>query len=83
MLRRGNHMLLAVVLGLMLGIAGKALLQQWLSGALTEARETRSLSPAQFPRLAPSARPARTRPAAPQTVSFSAPRAALHLRRAA
>lgn len=63
-------MLLAVVFGLTLGIVGKALLQQWLSGALTEGLETRSLSASDFPRLAPPTRPARpahTRPAAPQT----------------
>ncbi len=71
-------MLLAVVFGLTLGIVGKALLQQWLSGALTEIRDTPSLSATDFPRLAPSAlrgRSARTRPVAPS--------AGVYLRRAA
>lgn len=71
-------MLLAVVFGLTLAIVGKALLQQWLSGALTEARETPSLSAADFPRLAPPAsreRSARTRRVAPST--------GVYLRRAA
>ena len=69
-------MLLAVVFGITLAIVGKALLQQWLSGVLTEAHPApASLSATEFPRLAPPARPAHTRPAAPQT--------ALHFRRAA
>ena len=75
---RGMTMLLAVVFGLTLAFVGKALLQQWLTGALTEARETPSLSATDFPRLAPSARPARpvhTRPVAPS--------AGVYLRRAA
>ena len=75
---RGMTMLLAVVFGLTLAIVGKALLQQWLSGALTEARETPSLSAADFPRLAPPTlreRSARTRPVAPS--------ASVYLRRAA
>ncbi|MGE3960836.1 MAG: hypothetical protein AB7F65_04055 [Dehalococcoidia bacterium] len=60
-------MLLALICGITLAIVGKALLQQWLSGALIEARPARTsparaaLSPVEFPRLAP---PARTRPAA-------------------
>jgi len=71
-------MLLAVVFGITIAFVGKALIQQWLSGVLTEACETPSLSAAEFPRLAPSTRPARpahTRPVAPQT--------AVYLRRAA
>jgi len=74
----GIDMLLAVVFGITIAIVGKALIQQWLTGALTEARPTPSLSAVEFPRLAPSTRPARpahTRPVAPQT--------AVYLRRAA
>ncbi len=71
-------MLLAVVFGITIAFVGKALVQQWLSGVLTDAPATPSLSAAEFPRLAPSTRPARpahTRPVAPQT--------AVYLRRAA
>ncbi len=74
-------MLLAVVCGITLAFVGKALLQQWLSGALTgrtPERTTRSapLSPLVFPRLAP---PARTRPAALPRPAHGSP----YLRRAA
>lgn len=84
MLRRGNHMLLAVVLGLILGVVGRILLLQWADGVLAEKRPkahraSASLEPAQFPRLAPSSRSARTRPSAPS----SAPRPAVLVRRAA
>lgn len=75
----GLNMLLAVVFGITIAIVGKALLQQWLTGALTEVRRPTRLSPVEFPhlapRVAPPARPARTRPVAPQT--------AVYLRRAA
>lgn len=70
----GMTMLLAVVFGITIAFVGKALLQQWITGALSEARPAR-LSPVEFPHLAPPARPARTRPVAPQT--------AVYLRRAA
>lgn len=63
-------MLLAVVLGVMLGITGKILIQQWLTGALSEAARKPSLSPLEFPRLAPSARSARTRPTAPRALPY-------------
>ncbi|MCA9848360.1 MAG: hypothetical protein KC461_03925 [Dehalococcoidia bacterium] len=74
-------MLLAVVCGITLSVVGKALLQQWLSGALTDRTPERAprpttLSPIDFPRLAP---PARTRPAA----LHRAVPAASYLRRAA
>jgi|GEM_PF-2885902 len=75
----GMTMLLAVVFGITIAIVGKALLQQWLTGALSEAPRSARLSPIEFPhlapRVAPPARPARTRPVAPQT--------AVYLRRAA
>jgi len=79
-------MLLAVVCGITLAIVGKALLLQFVTGALTERtpeRATRAaltgrttgLSPIEFPRLAP---PARTRPAALPRTAIASP-----LRRAA
>lgn len=71
----GITMLLAVVCGITIAIVGKALLQQWLTGVLSEAPRPAHLSPVEFPHLAPPARPARTRPVAPQT--------AVYLRRAA
>lgn len=78
-------MLLAVVLGLMLGIAGRTLLLQWATGVLAERRAAPTLAIAEFPRLAP---PARRTPARPVRMAPRAPRplavpVSLPLRRAA
>lgn len=55
-------MLLAVVLGIMLGVVGMTLIRQWAEGALAEVEAAPPLSPAQFPRLAPSSRVRRPAP---------------------
>lgn len=79
-------MLLAVVLGLMLGIVGRVLLQQWLSGVLAERPRSTllsasTLSPSEFPRLA---RPLRTaRPVRHLRPRPTAPRAGVLVRHAA
>lgn len=49
-------MLLTITLGIILGVLGTALVRQWLSGALAQPARP-ALPAAEFPRLAPPARP--------------------------
>lgn len=74
-------MLLALVLGVTLGIAGRTLVRQWLDGVLTAEvpAPTSALTPAEFPRLAPPTR----RPAARRMPRAAAPRPAASFRPAA
>lgn len=51
-------MMLAIMLGVIVGVAGTALVRQWLQGDLVSHTYVREpLRPAEFPRLAPSKRP--------------------------
>lgn len=52
---RGNHMLLAITLGITLGVVGMTLIRQFLGGALREATPP-VLTASEFPRLAPPTR---------------------------
>ncbi|GMU41156.1 MAG: hypothetical protein AMXMBFR23_20220 [Chloroflexota bacterium] len=51
-------MMLAIVLGVIVGVAGSALVSQWLRGDLAMREGVReALRPAEFPRLARPERP--------------------------
>lgn len=55
-------MLLSIVLGIMIGAAGVTLFRQWSRDAFDRAQARPVMTPAVFPRLAPSRRAAQYSP---------------------
>jgi hypothetical protein len=55
-------MMFAIVLGTIIGAAGATLLRQWAGGVLNAEEEHAVITPAFFPRLAPSERVPRYTP---------------------
>lgn len=55
-------MLFAIVLGVIIGAAGVTLFRQWAAGATMPGEPAMAITPAAFPRLAPSERAPRYSP---------------------
>ena len=59
---RGSEMMFAIVLGTIIGAAGVTLFRQWARGVLMSQEMRPAITPAYFPRLAPSERVPRYTP---------------------